>query len=134
MDKLFELIGLALPDNATMLRLKVLVAGGIGGLSAGLLFMTSGLDGAILWGTAMAACGIALIGIPVRSFLREGRKREGERIRSRQQSEAAARQEAERLARQASCEHQWVTDDAALDFDYFGDVCTRCGASRPSQP
>jgi len=79
MDKLFELIGLALPDNATMLRLKVL-AGGIGGLGAGALFMTSGLDGAIVWGAAMAACGIALIWISVGSFQREAQKRAAERV------------------------------------------------------
>src|SRR5262245_41654587 len=115
MDKLFELIGLALPDNATMLRLKVLVAGGLGGLGAGVLFMTSGLDGAIVCGAAMAACGIALICIPVRSFQREARKREAERIRSRQQRETAARQEVERLARQALCEHHWILDNAGLD-------------------
>jgi hypothetical protein len=82
MDELFELIGRALPDSSTMLRLKVLVAGGVGGLGAGALFMTSGLDGAIVWGAAMAACGLALIWIPVRSFRREAREREAERISS----------------------------------------------------
>jgi hypothetical protein len=74
MNELFELIGRALPDTPTILRLKVLVAGGIGGLAAGLMYMGSGLDGSILRGGLIAACGVALIGLTIRSFLREAGK------------------------------------------------------------
>jgi hypothetical protein len=72
MDDLFRLIGLVLPDTGVMLRLKV-VFGGICGLGAGLLFMTSGLAGAVPWGGLMAACGIALIVIASRGANRADR-------------------------------------------------------------
>jgi hypothetical protein len=131
MEKLFALIGLALPDTATILRLKVLVAGGVGGVFAGVLFILSGVDGALAGGAAMAACGIMLIGITVRSWLREARKSEAGRITAQRQKEAEARREAERLARQASCEHHWILDDSGLDVDVYRDVCVRCGACKP---
>jgi hypothetical protein len=71
MNELFELLGRALPDTPTIFRLKVLLAGGIGGLAAGLVYMGSGLDGSILRGGLIAACGVALIGLTIRSFRRE---------------------------------------------------------------
>lgn len=132
MDNLFELIGLALPDTMTMLRLKVLVAGGVGGVLAGVLFITSGVDGAIVWGALIVACGITLIWLPVRSFLREARTREADRIQSQRQREADARRETERLARQTSCEHHWVVDNPGLDVGDYREVCAHCGAYRPS--
>jgi hypothetical protein len=72
-DDLSRLIGLVLPDTGVMLRLKV-VFGGLCGLGAGLLFMTSGLEGSIARGGLMAACGIALIGIVWRSATRTTRR------------------------------------------------------------
>jgi hypothetical protein len=63
------LLGLVLPDTATVFPLKI-VFGGISGLGAGLLFITSGLEGALTWGTLMAACGITLIGLGSRSLTR----------------------------------------------------------------
>jgi hypothetical protein len=51
MDELFQLLGLVLPDTATMLRLKV-AFGGICGLGAGVLYMASGLDVAPCMGRA----------------------------------------------------------------------------------
>jgi hypothetical protein len=86
MDQLFQLIGLALPDTNVILRLKVLF-GGICGLGAGLLFMTSGLEGSALWGSLMAACGFAVIGITIRSHAREARKRVSERMASQLRQE-----------------------------------------------
>jgi hypothetical protein len=80
MDDLFRLIGLVLPDTATMLRLKV-VWGGICGLGAGVLFMTSGLDGSLAWGGMMAACGITLIGTASLSASRAARRAAAEQKR-----------------------------------------------------
>jgi hypothetical protein len=76
MNELFELLGRALPDTPTILRLKVLVAGGIGGLAAGVLYMASGLDGSLIRGGLIAACGLALIAITIRSFARAASKGE----------------------------------------------------------
>jgi hypothetical protein len=73
MDDLFRLIGLMLPDTGVMLQLKV-AFGGICGLGAGLLFMASGLDGSLVWGGMMAACGIALIGISALSATHAARR------------------------------------------------------------
>jgi hypothetical protein len=80
MDELFRLLGLALPDTATILRLKV-AFGGMCGLGAGLLFMASGLDGSLAWGALMAACGLALIGIAVRGFAHAAGREAAERER-----------------------------------------------------
>jgi hypothetical protein len=131
MDKLFELIGLALPDTATIFRLKLLVAGGVGGACAGVIFMLSGVEGSIMGGALIAACGITLIGITVRSFLREAQKSQADRLRAQQQRNVEARLETERLARQARCEHHWVLDNAGLDVDDYCNVCVQCGAYRP---
>jgi hypothetical protein len=129
MDRLFHLIGLALPDTQTIFRLKVLF-GGICGLGAGLLFMTSGLEGSVLWGGLIAACGFALIGITVRSHVREARKREAERMALHRRQEEEAREQRERLVRQQSCDHSWIQDDQALDYDVYQMRCTKCGAVR----
>jgi hypothetical protein len=80
MDELFQLLGLALPDTATIFRLKV-VFGRICGLGAGLLFMASGLDDALTWGALMAACGLALIGIAAHSSACAARRATAERER-----------------------------------------------------
>jgi hypothetical protein len=76
MDRLFELIGLALPNTPKLLRLKCL-CGGLCGVGAGLLYMTSGLADALVWGGLMMACGIAVFGLVVRSFVREARRKDG---------------------------------------------------------
>jgi len=76
MHELFELLGRAAPDTPTILRLKVLVAGGIGGLAAGVLYIGSGLEGSTIRGGLIAACGVALICISIRSFRREAGKGE----------------------------------------------------------
>jgi hypothetical protein len=81
MDELFQLLGLALPDTAMTLRLKV-AFGGMCGVCAGVLFMASGLDGSLAWGSLMAACGLALIGIAARSFVRAAGQETSERERS----------------------------------------------------
>jgi hypothetical protein len=81
MDQLFQLLGLALPDTATVLRLKVLLAGGVGGVVAGVLLMASGVEGTLAPGAAIAACGVALVVLPIRSFLREARQQEAERAK-----------------------------------------------------
>jgi hypothetical protein len=133
MDKLFELIGLALPDTPTILRLKALLAGGVGGIGAGVMFMLSGVEGSLVWGAAMMICGLSVIGITVRSFVNEHRKYEADRLAERRQREAEAQRTSERLAREAACErHQWVLDDSGLDFDVYRYVCARCGAARPN--
>jgi hypothetical protein len=129
MDQLFQLIGLALPDTPAIFRLKVLF-GGICGLGAGLLFMTSGLAGSVLWGGLMAACGFALIGITVRSHAREARKSAAERMAFHRRQEEQAREQRERLVRQQSCDHSWIQDDQALDYDVYQMCCTKCGAVR----
>jgi hypothetical protein len=130
MDQLFHLIGLALPDTPAIFRLKVLF-GGIGGVGAGLLFMTSGLEGSVLWGGLMAACGFALIWITVRSQVREARKRAAERMASQRRQEEEAREQRERLVRQQSCDHSWIVDDPASDYGVYPQVCcTKCGAVR----
>jgi hypothetical protein len=81
MDELFQLLGLALPDTATILRLKV-AFGGLCGVGAGLLFMASGLEGSLAWGASMAACGLALIGIAARCLARGAGREAAERERS----------------------------------------------------
>jgi hypothetical protein len=130
MDRLFHLIGLALPDTPTILRLKVLVAGGVGGVAAGLLFALSGVEGSITRGALMAICGLTVIGITFRSFLNEHRKNEADRAKARQLALEVARREAERLAREASCVHHWEFDDDGLDVGDVRYVCRHCGAYR----
>jgi hypothetical protein len=129
MERLFELIGLALPDTPTILRLKVLVVG-VGGVIAGVLFALSGVDGAIAGGALMVACGITLLAISVRSLLGDAWKRKASRIKEQRQRDLEARHEAERLARQASCEHHWAVDDAGLEVGNYRDVCVHCGAHK----
>jgi hypothetical protein len=130
MEDELRLIGLALPNNGTILRLKVLVAGGIGGVGAGLLFMTSGLDGAIVRGAALAGCGVALIAISIRSLLRELALNELQRTKLQEQSEAEARREVERQTREASCNHRWSANLDRIDVDDSREVCVFCGAAR----
>jgi hypothetical protein len=130
MDQLFHLIGLALPDTPTIFRLKVVFVG-ICGIGASLLFMTSGLEGSVLWGGLMAACGSALIGISVRSHVRESRKRAAERIAFQRQQEEEAREQRERNVQQQSCDHSWIQDDPASDYGIYPQMCcTKCGAVR----
>jgi hypothetical protein len=129
MDQIFHLIGLALPDTTAIFRLKVLVVG-IGGLAAGLLFMTSGLEGSVLWGGLIAACGLTVIGITVRSYVREARKRTAEQMAFQRRQEEEARQQRERLVRQQSCDHSWIHDDQAMDYGACQMCCTKCGAVR----
>ena len=76
MDELIRLLGLALPDTAWIVRLKV-VLGGICGLGAGLVFMASGLESSLTRGALMALCGLALIAITARSAARTSAEREG---------------------------------------------------------
>jgi hypothetical protein len=129
MDQIFHLIGLALSDTAVIFRLKVLVVG-IGELVAGLLFMTSGLEGTVLWGGLIAACGLAMIGITVRSHVREVRKRTEVRMALQRRQEEEARQQREQLVRQQSCDHSSIQDDQALDYFVYQMCCTKCGAVR----
>jgi hypothetical protein len=131
MEQLFQLLGFALPDTPAIFRLKVFLCGGVGGLAAGLLFMTSGLDGSVLWGGLIAACGIALIGITVRSHVREARKRAAETMALERRQQDEARERRERLVRQQSCDHSWILDDPASDYGVFPQICcTKCGAVR----
>jgi hypothetical protein len=116
MDQLFHLIGLALPDTPAIFRLKVLLFGGMGGLGAGLLFMTSGLEGSVLRGGLIAACGFALIGITVRSHLREARKRAAERMALQRRQEEEAREQRERLVWQQSCDQRLPLKSAKLEL------------------
>jgi hypothetical protein len=134
MDKLFELIGLALPDTPTILRLKALLAGGVGGIAAGVLYLLTGVEGSVVGGVAMMVCGLTVIGITVRSFVNEHRKYEADRIAARRQREEEARRTSERLAREAACQHEWVLDDDALDYGVVGDICVHCGAFRECRP
>jgi hypothetical protein len=127
MDELFRLIGLALPDTPTIFRLKVLFVG-IGSLWVGLLFMASGIEGSVLWGGLIAACGFALIGITVGTHAREARKRAEERMALQRRQEEEDRQQRERLVRQQSCDHSWIQDDQALDYGVYQMCCTKCGA------
>ena len=130
MDQLFHLIGSALPDTPAIFRLKVLF-GGICGLGGGLLFMTSGLEGSVLRGGLIAACGFALIGITVGSHVREARKRAAERMASQRRQEEEAREQRERLVLQQSCDHSWILDDPASDYGVYPQMCcTKCGAVR----
>jgi hypothetical protein len=130
MDKLFELIGLALPDTPTILRLKALLAGGVGGIGAGAAYLLSGVEGSLVGGAAMMICGLSVIAITVRSFMNEHRIYEAERIAKQRQREEEAQRTSERLAREAACQHQWVLDDSGLDFGVYRYVCAHCGACR----
>ena len=131
MNQLFHLIGLALPETPAIFRLKVLLFGGIGGLGAGLLVMTSGLEGSVLRGGLIAACGFALIGITVRSHVREERKGAAERIALQRRQEEEARAQWVRLVREQSCDHSWILDDPASDYGVYPQMCcTKCGAVR----
>jgi hypothetical protein len=82
MDELLQLLGLALPDTPTILRLKVLVLGGLGAVTAGVLLMASGVEGTLALGAGMVACGAALIALPIRSFRRAARERQAKRAES----------------------------------------------------
>lgn len=125
--KLFELIGLALPDTVTVFRLKVLVAG-IVGLGMGLLFMRSGIEGSAFWGGAIAACGLALTAITVRNLVRDEGRRVAERTALREREESEARCQQELLAGQRSCEHSWVFDEQAMDYDIYQMHCASVAA------
>jgi hypothetical protein len=130
MDQLFHLIGLALPDTAAIFRLKVLF-GGFCGLAAGLLVITSGLEGSVLRGGLIAACGFAVIGITVRSHVRDARRRAAERKALQQRQDEEARQQRERLVREQSCDHSWIIDDPDSDYGVYPQACcTKCGAVR----
>ena len=130
MDELFRLIGLALPDTPTIFRLKVLFVG-IGSLWVGLLFMASGIEGSVLWGGLIAACGFALIGITVRGHVSEGRKKAAERMALQRRQEEEAREQRERLIRQQSCDHSWIVDAPGSDYGVSPQMCcTKCGAVR----
>jgi hypothetical protein len=131
MDQLLHLIGLAFPDTPAIFRLKVLLFGGIGGLGAGLLFMTSGLEGSVLRGGLIAACGFALIGITVRGHVSEGRKKAAERMALQRRQVEEAREQRESLVRQQSCNHSWILDYPASDYGVYPQMCcTKCGAVR----
>jgi hypothetical protein len=127
MDQLFHVIGLALPDTPVIFRLKVLF-GGICGLAAGMLVMISGLEGSVLWGDLTAACGAALIGLTIRSHVREARNQALARMALQRRQEEEAREHRERLVRQESCDHSWIQEDAALNYDVYQKFCTKCGA------
>src|SRR5262245_50576760 len=129
MDQFFQLIGLALPDTPVIFRLKVLLVG-IGGAGAGMLFMTSGLAGSVLWGGAIAACGFGLIAITIQSFAGEARKRAVERMAFQRRQEEEAREQRERLVRQQFCDHAWSRDDQAFEYSVCQMCCTKCGAVR----
>jgi hypothetical protein len=129
MDQIFRLIGLALPDTPAVIRLKVLIVG-IVGVVAGLWFMTSGLEGSVVWGGLIAACGFAMIGITVRSHSREARKAAAEQMAFQRRQEEEAREQRERLVRQQSCDHSWIQDDQAFDYSVYQMCCTKCGAVR----
>jgi hypothetical protein len=130
MEHLFQLIGLALPDTPTIFRLKVLVVG-VACLGMGLLFTTSGIEGSILRGGLIAACGFALTAIAVRGLVLEGRKRAAERMALQRRQEEEAREQRERLVRQQSCDHSWILDDPASDYGVYPQMCCmKCGAVR----
>jgi hypothetical protein len=130
MDQLFHLIGLALPDTPTLFRLKVLVVG-MACLGMGLLFTTSGIEGSVLRGGPIAACGFALTAITVRRHVREARKRAAERMALQRRQEEEAREQWERLVRQQSCDHSWIPDAPGSDYGAYPQMCcTKCGAVR----
>jgi hypothetical protein len=129
MDDLFRLIGIVLPDTPTLLRIKVLVAGGLGGLAAGITYMMTGLEGSLVRGALIATCGILMIAITVRSFHREAQKRAADEILARERRESDARRKQERLARQMACdEHNWLFDDKSMEYGIYVKICTKCGA------
>jgi hypothetical protein len=132
---LFHFIDLVIPETPVIFRLKVLVFGGIGGVGAGLLFMQSGLEGSLLRGSLIAACGFGLIGIAVWSHVRDARKSAMARLEFQRRQEHEAREQWERLTRQQFCDHSWMIDDPASDYGVYPQMyCTKCGVIREGRP
>lgn len=141
MEHLFQLLGLLLPDTRAVFGVKVLVAG-IVGTSAGLLVMASGIDGMIVYGGGIAACGFALTVLSARILAREVHQEEAERNEQQLTREAEVRgpeAQADEVRGQklkgTTCDgHDYCLDDGALNCNVATWLCRKCGAVRVIPP
>jgi hypothetical protein len=119
MNRIIDLLGM-LPNTSALFRMKVAVVG-LGALMAGLSFMASGIEGSILRGGLMAACGAVLLGVVSMS---NGDQQE-------LNEECAAPREAESHSKEprqlSSCDHDWVDRDELLNYDPKLLRCSKCG-------
>ncbi len=109
----------------TLFRLKIMLAG-VCALIAGLSSMASGLDGLMLLGGAITACGCGLVGITMRSI--------GKETRSDIEPEIPEVSEGRRTVEpDSSCDHNWINPDDPndmLNYSYLTLQCTKCGVQR----
>src|SRR4051812_1781622 len=98
MEHLIQILGLVMPGTKTVFGVKILIAG-IVGTFMGLMVMASGIDGMIVYGGGIAACGVALTVLSVRSFAREERQGEAQPIEQQLTREAEARRSEEQANR-----------------------------------
>jgi hypothetical protein len=116
MSVLIDLLGLV-PNTSAIIRLKLVIVG-IGAMAAGCVVM--GMEGFLLQGCGIAACGVALTVIAVS---RQGSTASDIRGRVTPPHENT-RIEPTRLS---SCEHLWVEQDEALNLDPMILRCSKCG-------
>jgi hypothetical protein len=121
MNSLIALLGLV-PNTSAILRVKFAIVG-VGALMAGLIFMASGIDGSILRGGLIAACGVGLLSLA----FREPKQRLKE-------EECAAPRNEQILVKEpwpvSSCDHDWVDQDEMSHHDPIHIRCSRCGEHR----
>lgn len=137
MEHLIQILGQMIPDTKTAFGVKILVAG-IVGTFMGLMVMASGIDGMLVHGGAIAACGVALTVLSVRSFARERRHEEAGPIEQERTREAEARRSEEQAnrvreqkRREAACDgHDYYLDDGSLNCSVASWLCRKCGAVR----
>jgi hypothetical protein len=115
MNRIFDLLALV-PNTSAVFRAKLAIAG-VGAVWAGIAFMASGIEGAILRGGLIAACGALLLGLVSRAP--KGKPDEGATPRLRPP-----------LEHLSSCEHDWVDQDKMSNHDPRRLQCTRCGEER----
>ncbi len=109
----------------TLFRFKIMLAG-VCAMIAGLSSLASGIDGLMLLGAAITACGLGLVGITVRSIHQE--------TSSSVEPEITETSEGRRTVQSDStCDHNWVNPDDPndmLNYSYLTLQCTKCGAER----
>jgi hypothetical protein len=108
----------------TLFRLKIMLAG-LCAVMAGPALMTSGIDGSMLTGGLITACGVGLICVTIYSV----------HIEPRKAAEIASPKSdgCQTDLPDSHCEHNWVNPDDPndmLNYSYLTLRCTECGAER----
>ncbi len=134
MERLFHLLGQAIPDTATGLGVKVLCVG-LGATAAGLALGGSGIAGMALPGVGVAACGFAASALAIRVLIREGRRKQAARLEEQIRRETEAMQAMEQRRREKACKgHEWSFDDYGLNINAWRWICGKCGAVTEENP